>query len=470
MSAFVAGAATLRRGGCAAAGVRRLTVVAVASKVGCWGIMGAPISRTAALWARDLLSRSYPMGIMDFVKRGVSEMMIARPPESKGLIIYKHPDKTIPMKTQLTVDQDDVAIFLKDRKIVGMVQPGRHTLETSNIPFLSNLIDSFTGGDVLLAEVYFISLRELPNYKFGGRIGAVEDPKSGIPVETMVHGTYSLRVTDPQKLMLGLVGLSADNNDDFVRWFRDLLLKVMRDRIAELLVKKKWPLLDVTSGAYTEEIEVEVIEGAKAHIDEYGLTIVRIGNFNIAIGDEDSKNLKKLYTDAAYVRMAGGMQGYQQFASGKAMMGAGEGMAKGGGGGGGGGALLGGAGLGVGFGMASMFQGAMSPQAGAGQPPPMQGQPPSPFGPAPAPTGPQFHIHLNGQQMGPYGLDVLQQGIQSGQFTAETPVWKPGMAAWAPAGQVPELQALFSAPDGSSTQPPPFGGPPPGPGSAPASD
>ncbi len=405
------------------------------------------------------------MGLLDFVKKGVSEMMIARPPETKGLIMYKHPDPTIPMKSQLTVDQDDVALFFRDGKIVGLVQPGRHTMDSQNIPFLSNLVDSFTGGNVLKAEVFFVTVREIPNFKFGGRIGAVEDPKSGIPVETMVHGSYSLRVTDPQKLVIGLVGMGNSNNDSFVKWFRDLLMKVMKDRIAELLVKKKWPLLDVTSGAYTEEIETEVIEGVKKHVDSYGLSILRIGNFTIAINDEDSKNLKKLYTDAAYVRMAVGMAGYQQFASGKAMMGAGQGMAKGGGGGGGGGnAMLGGAGLGVGFGMAGMFQQSMQPQQQQQQqapqgPPPMQQGPANPFGAAPGAPQVEFHIHMNNQQMGPYGLDVLKQGIDSGQFTAETPVWKQGMAGWIPAGEVPELQSLFG---GGAGAPPPFGAPPAG--------
>ncbi|MBW2732574.1 MAG: SPFH domain-containing protein [Deltaproteobacteria bacterium] len=404
------------------------------------------------------------MGIMNFVKKGVAEMMVARPAESKGLIIYKHPDNTIPTKAQLTVDQDDVALFFRDGTVMGLVQPGRHTLETSNIPFLSNLMDSFTGGDVLRAEVYFITMREIPNLKFGGRIGAVEDPKSGIPVETMAHGSYSMRVTDPQKLLLGLVGMSADNDDTFIRWFRDLLMKVMKDRIAELLVKKKWPLLDVTSGAYTEEIEESVLEGVKKHVDSYGLQILRIGNFNININDDDKANLKKLYTDAAYVRMAGGMQGYQQFAGGKAMMGAGEGMAQGGGSGGGGGALLGGAGLGMGFGMAGMFQQQMQPQQQQQQPqqqqpPPMQQGAPNPFGAPAAPPAMQFHIHMNGQQMGPYGMDVLQQGIQSGQFTAETPVWKEGMQGWIPAGQAPELQSLFGPPAAAPGAPPPFGAP-----------
>ena len=309
------------------------------------------------------------MGIGDFLRRGVSEMMVARPDEAKNFIIYKHPDKTIPMKSQLTVDSDELALFFKDGKVVGLIQPGRHTLDTSNIPFLSNFIDSFTGGNVLMAEVFFITMRELPDYKFGGRIGSMEDPKSGIPVETMVHGSYSLRVTDPQKLLLGLYGMQATDNNTTVKWIRDQLLKTIRDRIAELLVKKKWPLLDVTSGAYTEEIEEEVITGIKRHIDSYGIAVQRLGNFVISIKDEDEKNLKKLYTDAAYVRMAGGMGGYQQFAAGKAMMGAGEGMSKGGGGGGGGGggALLGGAGLGVGFGLASQFQNSMGGQQQAPQ-------------------------------------------------------------------------------------------------------
>lgn len=61
------------------------------------------------------------------------------------------------------------------------------------------------------------------------------------------------------------------------------------------------------------------------------MLIARLGNFVIAIDEEDADNLKKLYTDAAYLKTVGGISAYQQFAASKAMMGAGEGMAKGGG-------------------------------------------------------------------------------------------------------------------------------------------
>jgi len=296
------------------------------------------------------------MGVIDWFKRGVGELMIARPDEAKSLVVWKHSDPTIPMKSQLTVMADEQAVFLRDGKVVGTLGPGRHTLDSANIPFLSNLVDSFTGGRVFVAEVFFVTMRENTGIRFGGPIGNVEDPKSGVPVETMVHGEFSFKVTNPEQLVVGLVGTGRNGGDQVPVWMKEQVIKVLRDRIGQLCVKNKWPLLDVTSGAYTEELEQDVLAGLDQHVASYGLKIVRLGNFVIAIREEDAANLKKLYTDAAYLRTVGGVGAYQQFAAGKALMGAGEGMAKGGGAGGEGGAgMLGGAGLGVGLGMAQMM-------------------------------------------------------------------------------------------------------------------
>jgi membrane protease subunit (stomatin/prohibitin family) len=158
--------------------------------------------------------------------------------------------------------------------------------------------------------------------------------------------------------------MGRTGNAEFLGWFKNQVLKVTRDRIAELLVKKKWPLLDVTSGAYTEEIETEVIAGLKPHVDTYGMTVVRMGNFHVSIKEEDEATLKKLSKDVAYSRLAGG---FQQYAQGQAMLGASEGMAKGGGGADG---ALQGMGMGMGFGMAQMFSNQQQQNQQQQQPPP----------------------------------------------------------------------------------------------------
>jgi membrane protease subunit (stomatin/prohibitin family) len=299
------------------------------------------------------------MGLIDFVKGGIKELAIARPDARKGALVYKHPDPTIPNKAQLTVGTDEVALFFKDGQFIGQIGPGRHTLESSNIMFLNQLIDKFTGGDVFKAEVWFITTREVAGFKFGGRIGDVEDPKSGLAIGTMVHGEFSVQATDPTQVIQFFGQRSWANDDEFSGWFRQQLLKTIRDRIASLLVRQKMPLLDVTSGALTEEIEQEVLGAVNQnHLQGYGMRIVRLGNFVVSIKEEDEQTLKQMYKEAAHLRMAGNnagnMAAYQQYAAGKAMMGAGEGLAKGGGGGGDN-PMATGAGLGMGMAMANMF-------------------------------------------------------------------------------------------------------------------
>ena len=114
------------------------------------------------------------MGVIDWFKRGVGEMMVARPDDAKPHVVWKHPDTTIPLKSQLTVEADERAVFFRDGKVVKTMQPGRHTLDTMNLPFLSEMVDSFTGGNVFIAEVFFVNVREHTGVKFGGRVGHVE--------------------------------------------------------------------------------------------------------------------------------------------------------------------------------------------------------------------------------------------------------------------------------------------------------
>lgn len=290
------------------------------------------------------------MGIMDFIKGGVKELAIARPDEAKDFWVYKHPDQTIPMKAQLTVDQDEIAMFFKDGKFVGSFSAGRHTLDSSNIPFLGQLVDKFTGGNVFIAEVFFVNTREHASIKFGTSVGDVPDPQTQLRVRLMVHGDFSAKVFDPQKFVIGLVGQRMADNSQFIGWFKSQVQKTIKDHIAELIVKEGWPMMKVTSGAYTEEIEQVTVQNVRKHIESYGVEIVRFGDFTISMDAADRERLDKLVERFAYVNMAGGMAGYQQLAQAEMMMGAAEGMKKGGGGGG-----LEGAGIGMGFAMAGQM-------------------------------------------------------------------------------------------------------------------
>ena len=71
-----------------------------------------------------------------------------------------------------------------------------------------------------------------------------------------------------------------------------------------------------------------MLADTNVQLEHYGLSLARMGNFDINLADEDSANLKDLATKTAGSRLAGS---FGQYAAGEALLGAGEGMAQGGG-------------------------------------------------------------------------------------------------------------------------------------------
>ena len=67
----------------------------------------------------------------------------------------------------------------------------------------------------------------------------------------------------------------------------------------------------------------------------------------------------------------------------------------------------------------------------------------SPVAPPPIPTV-VYHVAINGQAAGPFDIATLKQMVVAGQLTADSLVWKNGMAQWAKADTVDELKNLFA--------------------------
>ncbi|MDR3641987.1 MAG: tubulin-like doman-containing protein [Humidesulfovibrio sp.] len=86
-----------------------------------------------------------------------------------------------------------------------------------------------------------------------------------------------------------------------------------------------------------------------------------------------------------------------------------------------------------------------------------QGIPPITGFIAPPPLSvPEWWVAVNMQQSGPYDFASLRTLVGTGQLALTTQVWKPGLPAWLPASQVPELACLFMAPPPLGMTPPPL--------------
>jgi membrane protease subunit (stomatin/prohibitin family) len=297
------------------------------------------------------------MGIFSGITGEAQRNFIARPDEARQDIIYRYPEKNIRMMTQLTCQPDEMAIFVKDGRVVGKLGPGgQYTLDGKNIPFLGALIEKFTGGNMFIAEVYFVSTHEIPSVRFGGPLGTVTDTVTQMMCEAMVYGDFSVEVTEPEKLIFGLVGSgkAMQSNNAFLEWFKNILLKYLSDAVGEL-GEKGWPLNKMISPHFKLELQKAILEQIKGEVDKYGLRIVQFGNFVLSISDDDKAELNKrnmaIADDQRRMNLARD-PAYMQVAQAEMMRNAGVGMSKGGEGAGG---ALTGLGLGMGMQMANAF-------------------------------------------------------------------------------------------------------------------
>jgi membrane protease subunit (stomatin/prohibitin family) len=281
---------------------------------------------------------------------------IAVPDNRKGQIVFKWPDENIRRYSNAIVAPDEVAVFMYQGEVKGALPPGRHRLDATEIPFLGIFADHLTGGNLYRVEIYFVGSREYPDLKFGGRVDNVQDPVTGLVVSLGVYGEYSLKVVDPSVLLTNLTGtVDVTNNDAITDWVAQQLLKVLRTDVTQHVVSKGWPILGLA--AYVPEVEADVISLSAQQLEAYGLSVARMGNFTISLGDEDEAQLKTLARDTAYSRLAGS---FQQYAAGELQLGAGQGMSQGG-------QALGGAFLGAGLGVGG--QATQMPGVGPTPPP-----------------------------------------------------------------------------------------------------
>lgn len=252
----------------------------------------------------------------------IKRQFIARPDEAKDKILYKWPDRNIRLLTQLTVQQDEVAVFFKDGKVVGTLGAGRHNLNGKDIPFIGGLIDTLTGGDILISELYFVSTRQFASLPFGGKLDTIEEPATKLFLELRVFGEYALTVKNAEHLILRLVGTqNLESNEEVTEWIKSQIMKVVRMLVATKIKGKEWDVIAIAQ--YNKELEKALTEAVNIELDEYGVNIEKFGNVTISMKDEDAETLKTYRRDTLYAGSKGA-------ADAALKVGVGKGMEKGG--------------------------------------------------------------------------------------------------------------------------------------------
>lgn len=228
--------------------------------------------------------------------------------------IWKHPCEDFNSLTQLIVHESQEAIFFMNGQALDLFGPGRHTLETQNIPKLGKLINKITNNETPFhCEVYFINKTVQMGMKWGtdSKVRFL-DPNLGFPLEIGACGEMNMAVSNSRKLLIKLVGTMngiawCENGFGFTKSiqsaFRPLISNAVKTHLASTIKSNGINILEIdeTLDSLSESLRLKIIDG----FEEYGLTIPQFYITNILLpeNDQNFRRLKELHTVSLQTRI-----------------------------------------------------------------------------------------------------------------------------------------------------------------------
>ena len=366
------------------------------------------------------------MGLFDKLKAEFIDIVEWLDPTNDTMVHrFERYHNEIKNGAKLTVRESQVAVFINEGTIADVFQPGMYTLTTENLPILATLKGWKYGfNSPFKAEVYFVNTKQFTNLLWGTPNPIMlRDAEFG-PIRIRANGNYAMKISDAAVFIKTVAGTDGDFTTEKIT---DQLRNISVTRFTDAIAESKIPVLDMA--ANYNEVSKFVEDKIKPEFLEYGIELTKFLIANISL----PPNVEAALDKRSSMGIIGDMSKFQQYSAAEAMTAAANNPE--------GGGAAAGMGMGMGFGMANMMMGNMN-QAQA-QPQQQQGSTPPP--PPPPPPVLAFHAVINGQQVGPFDMNVLKQMVSQNQLTKETLVWRQGMAGWVAAGTVAELNDVFGA-------------------------
>jgi membrane protease subunit (stomatin/prohibitin family) len=378
------------------------------------------------------------MGLFDAIRNEFIQI-IEWLDESSNTLVYRFPvhDQEIKMGAQLTVRENQVALFINEGEVADLFKPGRYELSTQNMPVMTTLRSWKYGFDSpFKAEVYFFNTRLFTDLKWGTQNPVMmRDSEFGM-IRMRAFGTYAIRISDAKEFFKSVVGTQGlTTTEDILGQLRSTIISNFSDIIGE----SKIAALDLASSY--RELSALAQKDLAASFASYGLELSRFLIDNISLPEEVEAAIDQRTKLGVFGNT---LPQYAQMQTAEAIKVAAANP---------GGIAGAGAGIGAGMAIGQTMAGAFSaPQQNSAPPPPSSGSAAPPPPPGGQSTAPRWSVAIDGKTYGPYTDAAMKSMLDSGQVSPSTQAWRPGAAGWAAVETYSELGL------GNGSMPPP---PPP---------
>ena len=250
--------------------------------------------------------------LKEFLGKQFIDVLQWNEPED-GILAYRYPmrDMEIQNGGQLTVRESQMAAFVNEGKIADIFGPGLHTLNTRNLPLLTDLKNwDKEFQSPFKSDVYFFSTRLQIDQKWGTATPITIRDKEFGAVRVRGYGIYSYRIADPRAFFTQISGTRETYYvNDLEGQLRDTIVAYMTGIFAASEIS----FLDMT--ANQAALGDRIAERMKPAFKELGLELTQFAVENISLPAE----LEQMLDQRIGMGMVGDVGRYTQFAAAESM-------------------------------------------------------------------------------------------------------------------------------------------------------
>jgi membrane protease subunit (stomatin/prohibitin family) len=227
--------------------------------------------------------------------------------EEPGQLAWRVPftDQEIQNGAQLTVREGQIAAFFNEGQIADMFGPGLHTLETANLPILTNLMNwDKAFKSPFKSDVVFFSQKEQPGLKWGtSQPVTIRDAEFGA-IRLRAFGTWSFKLEKVAPFASSLLGTLGELRvSDVEPQFRSLIVTTM----ASALGSSGTPFLDLA--ANQQKLSDTLKEAVSTAVAQWGLKVQSFFVESVSLPEEVQAHLDK----GSSMRVLGDLDKYAKF-------------------------------------------------------------------------------------------------------------------------------------------------------------
>ncbi len=210
---------------------------------------------------------------------------------------WKHPHEDFDSFTQLVVQENQEAIFFMNGQALDLFGPGRYTLETQNIPKITDFFNRKKENKTAFhCAVYFINKNELMPIKWGtdSRVEYLE-PTYHFLLSIGASGEMSLRIEDSRKFLIKVAGSDPEvDRQEVQQFFRAVLMTKIKTYLAHVMSQKEFTIFSIDENLSLLSENLKNL--LSADFEEYGVVLERFFITTIVKPeDEEYEKYKQMY-------------------------------------------------------------------------------------------------------------------------------------------------------------------------------